>query len=192
MAHTLILASASPRRRDLLAQIGITPDRIVATNIDESPREREAPRPHAARLAREKAAAAATPASYVLAADTVVAIGRRIMPKAETQAQAETCLRLLSGRRHHVFTAITLVAPDGTQAHRLSNTSVIFARLTGADIAAYLETGEWQGKAGGYAIQGRAAIFVRALSGSYSGAVGLPLHETAMLLRGKGYRPSAA
>ncbi len=187
MAHTLILASASPRRRDLLAQIGIVPDRIVPTDIDETPRRDELPRLHAARLAREKAAAAACPGGFVLAADTVVAVGRRILPKAETEDQALFCLNLLSGRRHHVFSAITLVAPDGSASHRVSDTSVIFARLSAQDVAAYLATGEWQGKAGGYAIQGRAAAFVRALSGSYSGVVGLPLHETAQLLRGRGY-----
>jgi septum formation protein len=187
MGHTLILASASPRRRDLLAQIGIFPDRIEATDIDERPARDELPRLHAARLAREKAAAAACPGSFVLAADTVVAVGRRILPKAETADQARSCLTLLSGRRHHVFTAITLLAPDGTASHRVVDTAVIFARLTAQDIGAYIGCGEWAGKAGGYAIQGRAAMFVRALSGSYSAVVGLPLHETAQLLKGRGF-----
>jgi septum formation protein len=185
--HSLILASASPRRRDLLAQIGICPDRIVATDIDETPARDELPRLHAARLAREKAAAASCAGGFVLAADTVVAVGRRILPKAETADQARACLTLLSGRRHHVYTAITLLAPDGSASHRVVDTSVIFARLTKQDIGAYIETGEWEGKAGGYAIQGRAAMFVRALSGSYSAVVGLPLHETAQLLKGKGF-----
>jgi septum formation protein len=187
VAHTLILASASPRRRDLLAQLGVVPDRIVATDIDETPRRDELPRLHAARLALEKAQAAACPGCFVLAADTVVAVGRRILPKAESLAQAEICLTLLSGRRHHVFTAVTLVAPDRGASHRVVDTAVIFARLTAPDIAAYLDTGEWQGKAGGYAIQGRAAGFVRSLSGSYSGVVGLPLYETAQLLKGRGF-----
>ena len=123
----------------------------------------------------------------MLAADTVVAVGRRILPKAETREQAAVCLNLLSGRRHHVLTAIALVSPDGTLSERLSESSVIFNRLTAQQIEAYLEGGEWQGKAGGYAIQGFAACFVRALSGSYSGVVGLPLFETAQLLRGRGY-----
>jgi septum formation protein len=187
MGQKLILASASPRRRDLLAQIGIFPDRIVATDIDETPAMEELPRLHAARLAREKAAAATCPGSFVLAADTVVAVGRRILPKAETADQARLCLTLLSGRRHHVYTAITLVAPDGGASHRLVDTAVIFTRLTAQDIESYVATGEWAGKAGGYAIQGRAAMFVRALSGSYSAVVGLPLHETAQLLKGKGF-----
>ncbi len=184
---TLILASASPRRAALLAQIGVTPTRIDPQDIDEQPRRDEQPRPHAERLAREKAQAAATPGSFVLAADTVVAVGRRILPKAETEAQARACLTLLSGRRHHVITALVLVAPDGTSGARTSESTVVFARLTEAQVAAYLQTGEWAGKAGGYAIQGAAAAFVRALHGSYSGVVGLPLFETAQLLRGRGY-----
>jgi len=123
----------------------------------------------------------------VLAADTVVAVGRRILPKAETAAQADACLKLLSGRRHHVYTAVVLIAPDGAESARLSESAVTFARLTEAQHRAYLATGEWQGKAGGYAIQGFAAAFIRALSGSYSGVVGLPLFETASLLRGRGF-----
>ncbi len=171
----------------MLGQIGITPDRIAPQNIDEQPRPTELPRPHAQRLALEKAQAAASPGDYVLAADTVVAVGRRILPKAETAEQALACLNLLSGRRHHVLTAVTLTSPDGRMAHRLSESTVIFARLTEAQIQAYIAIGEWQGKAGGYAIQGRAAAFIRALHGSYSGVVGLPLFETAQLLRGLGY-----
>ncbi len=183
----LVLASASPRRLALLAQIGVTPDHIAAQDIDETPRRDELPRSHAERLAREKADAATHPGRFVLAADTVVAVGRRILPKAETEAQARACLNLLSGRRHHVFTAVVLVAPEGARSARLSESTVIFARLTEAQILAYLAGGEWRGKAGGYAIQGAAAGFIRALSGSYSGVVGLPLFETAQLLRGRGY-----
>lgn len=188
MPDTLILASASPRRLQLLAQIGITPHRVTAADIDETPHPSELPRPHAERLAREKAAACAEPGCFTLAADTVVAVGRRILGKAETRAQARACLTLLSGRRHHVLTAVTLVGPDGGASHRLTDSAVIFNRLTGQEIDAYLETGEWAGKAGGYAIQGRAAGFIRHLSGSYSGVVGLPLFEVAQLLKGRGWR----
>ncbi len=170
----------------MLAQIGVVPDHIVAPDIDETPLPAELPRQHAERLARAKAAAAEAPASFVLAADTVVAVGRRILPKAETEQQARACLDLLSGRRHHVFTAVVLVGPDGKRSERLSESTVTFVRLTEAQREAYLHNGEWQGKAGGYAIQGFAAAFVRALSGSYSGVVGLPLFETAQLLRGRG------
>jgi septum formation protein len=145
------------------------------------------PRLHAQRIARAKADVAGTPGAFVLAADTVVGVGRRILPKAETEAQARACLALLSGRRHHVFTAVVVQAPDGRRAERVSDTSVIFARLTQAQIDAYVASGEWQGKAGGYAIQGRAAAHIRALSGSYSAVVGLPLFETAQLLRGLGF-----
>jgi septum formation protein len=170
----------------LLAQIGIIPDQIVSTNIDETPRPAELPRQHAQRLARAKAAAAAGEGRFVLAADTVVAVGRRILPKAETPEQARACLDLLSGRRHHVLTAVVLTGSDGAVSERMSETSVIFVRLTEAQKLAYIAGGEWQGKAGGYAVQGFAAAFVRALSGSYSGVVGLPLFETAQLLRGRG------
>jgi septum formation protein len=145
------------------------------------------PRLHAQRIARAKADVAGTPGAFVLAADTVVGVGRRILPKAETEAQARACLALLSGRRHHVFTAVVVQAPDGRRAERISDTSVIFGRLTQAQIDAYIASGEWQGKAGGYAIQGRAAAHIRALSGSYSAVVGLPLFETAQLLRGLGF-----
>ena len=186
-APALVLASASPRRLALLAQIGITPDRVVSPDIDETPQRDELPRAHAQRLARAKAAAAADPAAYVLAADTVVAAGRRILPKAETEQQARACLVLLSGRRHRVMTAVVLRAPGGRHGERLVQSVVGFARLTERQIAAYLATEEWRGKAGGYAIQGRAAAFIRFLSGSYSNVVGLPLFETAQLLRGAGW-----
>ncbi|HEX3349323.1 MAG TPA: Maf family nucleotide pyrophosphatase [Acetobacteraceae bacterium] len=183
----LILASASPRRLALLAQLGISPSGISPTDIDESVRRGELPRQHALRLAREKAAAARREGAFVLAADTVVGVGRRILPKAETADQARACLDLLSGRRHHVFTAVVVVAPDGRSGERVNDSAVMFSRLTDAQISVYLDSGEWQGKAGGYAIQGRAAAYVRMLLGSYSGVVGLPLFETAQLLRGLGY-----
>ena len=189
----LILASASPRRLTLLAQIGITPDDVLPTDIDETPRDlpggkTELPRLLAERLARAKADAAATPGAYVLTADTVVAVGRRVLPKAETRAEAAICLDLLSGRRHHVLTAVVLTAPDGRRSERLCDSVVGFARLTAAQKQAYLDSQEWQGKAGGYASQGRAAAFIRFLSGSHSNVVGLPLFETAQLLRGLGYK----
>jgi len=183
---TLVLASASPRRLALLAQIGIAPDRVAAPDIDETPLRDEAPRDHVRRLARAKADAVADP-GYVLAADTVVAAGQRILPKAETEAEARRCLALLSGRRHRVLTAVVLRAPDGRHGLRLVQSVVGFARLTERQVAAYLASDEWRGKAGGYAIQGRAAVFVRFLSGSYSNVVGLPLFETAQLLRGFGW-----
>ena len=184
----LILASASPRRLDLLAQIGVVPDDARAPEIDETPQRHELPRPLALRLARAKAASVAAPGAVVLAADTVVAAGRRILPKAEREDEARACLALLSGRRHRVLTAVVLRAPDGRQAERVVESAVTFARLSAPQTEAYLASGEWRGKAGGYAIQGRIAAHVRALSGSYSGVVGLPLFETAQLLRGLGYR----
>lgn len=187
----LVLASASPRRLALLAQIGITPDAVCPADIDESPKRGERPRPHAERLAGQKAQAAHAPGQFTLAADTVVAVGQRILPKAEREQQAADCLRLLSGRRHHVITAVHLIGPDGRVARRCVDSAVIFARLSDGDIAAYLASGEWRGKAGGYAIQGLAALFVRQLSGSYSGVVGMPLHETGNLLRGLGWRTPA-
>ena len=183
----LILASASPRRVALLAQIGVTPDAISPADIDETPRKAEIPRLLAERLARAKADAVATPGAFVLAADTVVGCGRRVLPKAETREQAAACLELLSGRRHHVLTAVVLVGPDGRRAERLCDSVVGFARMTEAQKRAYLDSGEWQGKAGGYAIQGLAAAHIRFLSGSHSNVVGLPLFETAQLLRGLGY-----
>ncbi len=183
----LVLASASPRRLALLAQIGLTPDRVLHPEIDETPLPRELPRAHAERLARAKADAVDAPGCFVLAADTVVAAGRRILPKAATEAEARACLTLLSGRRHRVMTAVVLRAPDGRRAQRLVESVVGFARLTPGQVRAYLASGEWQGNAGGYAIQGHAASFIRFLSGSYSNVVGLPLFETAQLLRGLGW-----
>jgi septum formation protein len=183
----LVLASASPRRRDLLAQIGLAPDRIIAPDIDETPHRAELPRLYAQRIARAKCEAITDPDCFVLAADTVVAVGRRILPKAETPQQAQDCLELISGRRHHVLTCVVIRAPSGQTRERVCDSTVIFARLTPPQIAAYLATGEWLGKAGGYAIQGHAAAHIRAIGGSYSGVVGLPLFETAQLLRGLGF-----
>jgi septum formation protein len=176
----LVLASASPRRRELLAQIGVIPERIVAPEIDETPRRHELPRDYVRRIARSKAAAVT--GEIVLAADTAVAAGRRILPKTETEAEARACLALLSGRRHRVFTAVVLAEASGQIRERLVDSVVTFAPLTEADIDGYVASGEWRGKAGGYAIQGEAARFIRFLSGSYSGVVGLPLFETARLL----------
>jgi septum formation protein len=186
-----VLASASPRRLELLRQVGLTPDRIDPADIDETPRRGELPPAHAMRLAQEKAQAviARHPGACVLAADTVVACGRRILPKTEDEASARSCLGLLSGRRHRVHGAIALVSPDGRLASRRVESQVSFKRLSEAEIGAYLRTGEWQGKAGGYAIQGRAAALIRWVSGSYSNVVGLPLFETTQLLAGRGYRP---
>lgn len=160
------------------------PDQVVATAIDETALPRELPRAHALRLARAKADAGAAlhPDARVLAADTVVALGRRILPKAETEQQARTCLGLLAGRRHRVYTGICLIAPGRPARLRLGTSIVTFKRLTPAELDAYIASGEWQGKAGGYAIQGRAAAFTRFLSGSHSNVVGLPLYETAQLL----------
>ena len=184
----LILASASPRRLALLQQIGIEPHGIVAAEIDETPQKAELPRSLALRLARGKAEAVASDHAdaFVLGADTVVACGRRILPKAETESEARACLELLSGRAHRVWTAVHLVAPDRT-SERVCETRVTFKRLSEEEIAFYLASGEWRGKAGGYASQSRAARFVRALAGSYSAVVGLPLHETGALLAGAGY-----
>lgn len=184
----LVLASASPRRRDLLAQIGRPPSEILPADLDETPRPGEAPRALAQRLAREKAEAVAKlrPDAFVLAADTVVACGRRLLPKAEHEDEARGCLTLLSGRRHHVIGGICLIAPAAKPRLRVSDTVLAFKRLTIAEIDAYIAGGEWKGKAGGYAIQGRAAAFVRFLSGSYSNVVGLDLYETESLLAGAG------
>ncbi len=185
----LVLASASPRRRELLAQIGLVPAAIDPAAIDEAPARDELPPALAKRLARAKAEVAAVrhPHAAVLAADTVVACGRRLLPKAETEADARSCLDLLSGRRHRVYGGVCLLAPDGRAAVRLVVTAVVFRRLTEIDIGRYLDSGEWHGKAGGYAIQGRAAAFVRAINGSYTNVVGLDLFTVANLLRGIGF-----
>ncbi len=186
----LVLASASARRRDLLRQIGIEPDVIAPAEVDETPRRRELPAHYARRIAEAKADAVAPghPGAFVLAADTVVAVGRRILPKPADEAEARRCLELLSGRRHRVLGAVSLRAPDGRRARRLVVTAVRFKRLGPDEIAAYLATGEWRDKAGGYAIQGRAAALVPTINGSYGNVVGLPLAETAGLLAGLGYR----
>ena len=186
----LILASASPRRASLLAQAGIVPQRIIAPDADETPGKAELPRVYALRLACEKArrVAQSETAAFVLAADTVVAAGRRILPKAETPAAIENCLLLLSGRRHQVITAVAMIAPDGKLRLRAVLTRVTFKRLSAGEIAEYIESGEGLGKAGGYAIQGRAEAFVPSINGSYSNVVGLPLHETLSLLHGAGWR----
>ena len=183
----LVLASASPRRLDLLARLGVAPDEVVPAEIDETPRPRELPARYACRMAAEKAAAAARPGALVLAADTVVAAGRRILPKAEDERTARAALSLLSGRRHRVLSAVTLVDADGRARHRLSTSIVVFKRLSDDELAAYLASGEWRGKAGGYAIQGRAEALIRSISGSHSGVMGLSLYETRALLRAAGY-----
>ncbi len=187
---SLVLASASPRRLELLRQIGIEPDAVVPADVDERPGARERPADHARRLAEAKADLVAKQhsKSFVLAADTVVAVGRRILPKPADEAAARRSLALLSGRRHRVLGAVALIAPDGRRARRLVVTAVRFKRLELREIEAYLASGEWRDKAGGYAIQGRAAAFVPAINGSYSNVVGLPLAETAALLDGLGYR----
>ncbi len=187
---TLVLASASPRRRDLLRQVALAPDTVDPADIDESPRQGELPGKHALRLAEEKARAVAPRHSgaFILAADTVVACGRRILPKAEDEATARHCLELLSGRRHRVHGGIAVVTPENRLVSRHVETVVAMRRLQEAEISRYLASGEWQGKAGGYAIQGLAALFVRYIGGSYSNVVGLPLYETAVLLAGLGFR----
>ena len=176
-----------PRRLDLLARIGVVPDAVDPADIDETMLPGELPRLHVTRLAAAKAAVIAGrhADAVVLAADTIVAVGRRILPKTEDEAQARDCLTLLSGRRHRVLTAVTVIA-GGNARHRLSTTIVTFKALTVAEVDAYIESGEWRGKAGGYAIQGRAEAFVRFLSGSHSGVVGLPLFEARNLLLGAG------
>ncbi|MBX7495542.1 Maf family nucleotide pyrophosphatase [Qipengyuania sp. 6B39] len=183
----LILASASPRRRELIARLGVTPDAINPADIDETPHKGELPRDYAKRMAREKAEAAASSEGFVLAGDTVVAAGRRILPKAEDEATARTCLELLSGRRHRVLSAIALRAVDGSLRERLSETVVLFKRLSAEEIDAYLASGEWHGKAGGYAIQGIAEGLISRIQGSHSGVVGLPLYETRALLKAAGF-----
>lgn len=183
----LVLASASPRRRDLLARLGVEPDAVLAADIDETPMKGERPRDYAKRMAREKALALADGKRFFLSGDTVVAAGRRILPKADDETTVRQCLELLSGRRHRVLSAVALVAPDGKVRERLSETMVRFKRLSSEEIDAYLASGEWQGKAGGYAIQGRAEGLVASLQGSHSGVVGLPLFETRTMLKSAGF-----
>jgi septum formation protein len=195
----LVLASGSPRRIELLQQAGIEPDRILPTGVDETPARGEHPRSLAKRLSREKAERAAASlaregggaASFVLAADTVVAVGRRVLPKAELADEASNCLRLLSGRSHRVFTGVCLVAPSGKARQRLVETRVRFKRLSRDEIDLYIASGEWRGKAGAYAIQGLAGSLVVKIVGSYTNVVGLPLYETVSLLEAEGYRVQA-
>ena len=191
----LVLASGSPRRLALLQQIGLEPDALVPADLDETPKRNELPRSLAQRLASEKALTATKliapredlKNAFVLAADTVVAVGRRILPKCEVADEAAACLRLLSGRTHRVWTGVSLVTPRGSERRRLVETRVRFKRLSGDEMEAYLASGEWRGKAGGYAIQGLAGAFVVKLIGSYPNVVGLPLIETMQLLTGEGY-----
>ena len=193
----LVLASGSPRRLALLAQIGVDPDSVLPAEVDETPRRGETPRGLAQRLAAEKASRSAFVAAkapelvpcLTLAADTVVCVGRRILPKCEIRTEAEACLRLLSGRAHRVYTGLALHTPGGILRRRLVETRVRFKRLSGEEIEAYLSTGEWRGKAGGYAAQGLAGAFIVRLVGSYTNVVGLPLAETCALLMGEGYHP---
>ncbi len=191
----LVLASASPRRLALLDRIGLAPDLLNPTDVDETPLRRESPRRLSIRLAEEKALKAKEAPQvkglggrvYILAADTVVGLGRRILPKAESQQDAKDCLSLLSGRSHWVYSSVCLVAPDGSKTTRCVETKLRFKRLSRDDMESYLKSEEWKGKAGGYAIQGRAEAFVRQLSGSHSAVIGLPLFETVNLLQGARY-----
>ena len=187
----LVLASASPRRLDLLRQIGIVPDEVDPADIDETPMKGELPAAHVVRLAEAKARTVAPrhQGAFILAADTAIACGRRILPKAEDEASARACLALLSGRRHRVYGGVVVVTPAGEISIRRVISQVTFKRLSEREIAAYLASGEWRGKAGGYAIQGRAAVFISWVAGSYSNVVGLPLFETAQLLAGRLYLP---
>jgi septum formation protein len=191
----LVLASGSPRRLTLINQAGIVPDALQPADIDEMPRKGELPRACATRLARAKAETALESVrlneelrgSFILAADTVVAVGRRILPKAEMLDEAGQCLRLLSGRNHRVHTSVCMVTPNESFRQRLVETRVRFKRLSSDDVEAYLASGEWRGKAGGYAIQGLAGAFVVKIVGSYTNVVGLPLYETLALLSGEGF-----
>jgi septum formation protein len=185
----LVLASASPRRIELLGRIGVVPDEVVPADIDETPLKAELPLPYAARVAAAKALAVAESraGALILAADTVVAAGRRILGKAEDEAEARRMLSLLSGRRHRVHSAVTLIDGEGRARHRVSTSIVVFKRFSEEELAAYLAGGEWKGKAGAYAIQGHAEALIRQLSGSFSGVMGLPLYETRALLKAAGY-----
>jgi septum formation protein len=189
-APPLVLASASPRRLQLLQQVGIRPSDVDPADVDEAPRRRELPHHYARRVALDKLAAVAArhPGAFLLAADTVVAVGRRILPKPEDEAEARRCLELLSGRRHRVLGGVAVQAPDGRRVDTLVTTAVIFKRLSQDELNRYLAGGEWRGKAGGYAIQGAAAAFIPKIIGSYPNVVGLPLVETCNLLAGLGYR----
>jgi septum formation protein len=189
----LVLASASPRRVSLLDQIGITPDLVEPAHIDETPLKDELPRKLASRLAKGKALAVwkDNPGCFVLGADTVVGVGRRCLPKPDDVQEARAYLSMLSGRRHHVYGGICIIAPDGSVHERLIDTAVQFKRLNDEDLNEYLSLDEWQGKAGAYAIQGRAGAFVQKIVGSYSNVVGLSLFETKALLFGLGYRPTS-
>ena len=191
IASQLVLASASPRRRELLVQIGLSPTIMVA-DIDETPQKREKPQPYALRMASEKVLKvrdqnAETVNHFVLAGDTVVACGQRILPKTEDEASARACLALLSGRRHRVYGGIALISPNGNLRTRLVTSTVRFRMLGQNDIDSYIATGEWHGKAGGYAIQGIAALFVQQISGSYSNIVGFSLFDVAAMLGGQGF-----
>ena len=185
----LVLASASPRRLNLLARIGLTPDQVLPAEIDEAPMRGERPGPLAKRLSRVKGTAIAeqAPDAWILSADTVVGVGRRILEKPANDGEASRFLSLLSGRRHQVYGGVTLISPAGKAVTRLTTTSVKFKRLEKDEIDAYIASGEWEGKAGGYAIQGCAGAFVRGINGSYFNVVGLPLYETVSLLRGSGF-----
>ncbi len=185
----LVLASASLRRRDLLHQIGFPPDTIAPADIDEAPRTKETPRALALRLAEDKLAASRHDGAFVLASDTVVGVGRRILPKTEERAEAERCLRLMSGRNHRVHTGVAVRAPDGREISRVVETRIAFKRLSEADIEEYLDSEEWRGKAGGYGVQGLAGAFVAHLTGSYTAVVGLPVYETRLMLTGLGLQP---
>lgn len=184
-----ILASSSPRRLALLKDIGIVPDKVLPADIDETPKQKELPRQLAQRLAGEKLKKVAATEAHglILAADTVVAVGRRILPKAENADDVRTCLKLMSGRRHHVYTGIAMRTQEGKILRRVADSIVIFRQLSSSEIEDYVTSGEGYGKAGGYAIQGRAAALIRFISGSYSNIVGLPLFELAQMLRGIGY-----
>jgi septum formation protein len=199
-AHKIILASGSPRRIALLQQIGIEPDDVLPAEIDETPKAAEHPRSLAKRLASAKAEAARNrygisqakaDSAFFISADTVVAVGRRILPKTEYLDEAVNCLRLLSGRSHRVYTAVALVTPSGKERLRLSETRVRFKRLSTVEMESYLASGEWQGKAGGYAIQGKAGAFVIRLVGSYFNVVGLPIDDVSALLTGEGVNVAA-
>ena len=185
----LILAAASPRRLDLLARIGVTPDAVFPAEIDESVPKGELPRQHALRRAREKAEAVAAkePDALVLGADTVVAVGRRILPKVEDEATLRACMKLLSGRRHRVLTGVALAMPGKGMRERLVETMIAMKHLSDAEIDFYASHGEWRGKAGGYALQGYGEVYVRHIAGSYSNVVGLPLAETRVMLKSAGY-----